>query len=436
MYDNINDSNDKILLHNTYDISQKDLYSKEFWNIYPCTQAGFLTFSIILQLFGPASACKNLEFIQIQKIPQIATSHDISLNYQNSNSIAILRYHGISFIFPCIYNEDGTYYIYTGFSPQVIIHHSTLDSLSSPLHIKKNEILPCKYLQHPLPLLPPIPNCDIYLKPIYIIPNMVIRFTASKISLALTEEKDVINTIENHQQEEKKKFIQQAIEYNSFFTVQDCLAYFGQPQGIFELPHSNAHWFIPNHIKKTSINCNCNNKCEDTTNISKTLQIKDGIINHNIYVYNYFLYGFDIIFDGMTHHAIRVVLHTNLPNNQNFLLYHRANFFVGLSTYENLHTIYNNDIDTIVSDQLVSFINFKQTLWDIQQLFGNGKCIYKDTDNTVQEPVPEYIKDTYKVHLNTSTSYIPTSIYYWSEHGMMIEFCALSGCIVTLQLLL
>uniref|UniRef100_A0A0A9WH29 UPF0183 protein C16orf70 n=1 Tax=Lygus hesperus TaxID=30085 RepID=A0A0A9WH29_LYGHE len=430
-------------------IEQKDMQTKPLWKIHPCTQAGFVTFANILRLFGPASIAKNLEFILGQQLPSVAAPLDDGREkYPNTNVMALLRYNGISFLFPCMYHESGTYYIHTGSSAQAIIHYaevvSNQDSVRDVKCDAATPTLPCLPIQHPLPSMVPLPAGDAYLQPIYILPSLLIRVHAAHLSLVLNK----YNQIGSDTQQLIHTKIRQPIEQSRQWSVQDCLAYFGEPQGIFELPELTTLWLpmdsLPgvstgtsNDGRKQDIVCNCNGETCNTGQTQTGLQMKDGIVVRRPYVYNYFLHGIDIVFDGMTHQILRMVLHTNLPNNQHFLLYHRANFYIGLPTPQNLTTVcnhaFNSTCDTS-TQQSTQFVHCHQTVWDLEQVLGRGKRITKS--DTVVESPPPYIQDTYKVQPNDHTSLIDTCVHLWSEYGLMVESCALSGCIVTVQVLL
>ena len=57
---------------------------------------------------------------------------------------------------------------------------------------------------------------------------------------------------------------------------------------------------------------------------------------NNDYIYNYFMWGFDILFDGRTHCVKKFILHNNLPNDTCFGVYSKCFYKITLSEKERI----------------------------------------------------------------------------------------------------
>ncbi|XP_065889838.1 phagosome assembly factor 1-like isoform X2 [Dysidea avara] len=89
-------------------------------------------------------------------------------------------------------------------------------------------------------------------------------------------------------------------------------------------------------------------KSEDKMKIHSTNPDKPPHSCRSDYFFNYFTLGIDVLFDATSHTAKKFVLHTNIPGDYNFDIYHRCNFRISISQFmerENLTGSSQDQID-------------------------------------------------------------------------------------------
>ncbi|CAG8559888.1 240_t:CDS:2, partial [Acaulospora colombiana] len=100
------------------------------------------------------------------------------------------------------------------------------------------------------------------------------------------------------------------------------------------------------------------------------------------YFYNYFQYGFDVLFDGMTHRCKKIILHGNVPGHYDFQRYKRCPYKILLHPKVNSNPDINEiarlevsgeDDDsqsTPLSPSGVAYITAEMKIDKIRELFG------------------------------------------------------------------
>ena len=106
---------------------------------------------------------------------------------------------------------------------------------------------------------------------------------------------------------------------------------------------------------------------------------KKDILNDD-YIYNYFRWGFDILFDGKSHTVKKFILHNNLPNDQCFGIYSKC--FFTLTLTENKQKVTN---DTKWNDLLLSKGNQQEELLIHDngiEIYSYDNCLFEIDEKT------------------------------------------------------
>ncbi|KAJ9059407.1 hypothetical protein DSO57_1002405 [Entomophthora muscae] len=115
-------------------------------------------------------------------------------------------------------------------------------------------------------------------------------------------------------------------------TAQDCLADLGSPGKVFYKDDNKMDIHRVNITAKSNLNAKSSptpspsSSPASRSTYSSSKQSHHPVTPPTDYFYNYFDLGLDVLFDGFTHCAKKIILHNNFPNHFDFNAYRKCHF--------------------------------------------------------------------------------------------------------------